>query len=74
MDQHSFRDQLLLAIGFVIAQNRPLLRGILKQHVSDNERRLLAKKVVEHLELSGFRIDEERQIMTKRPPSHGHGD
>jgi hypothetical protein len=34
---------------------------------------MLAKQVVEHLELSGFVIDEKRQVMTKRPPTHGHG-
>jgi hypothetical protein len=34
---------------------------------------MLAKKVLEHLELSGFEIDEAQQVMTKRPPTHGHG-
>jgi hypothetical protein len=24
-------------------------------------------------ELSGFEIDEERHVMRKRPPTHGHG-
>jgi hypothetical protein len=31
------------------------------------------KQVIEHLELSGFEIDEAQQVMTKRPPSHHHG-
>jgi hypothetical protein len=73
MDQDSFRDMLAFAIGFVIESNKPLLRRILKEHVSDDARDMLAKKVLEHLELSGFQIDEERQTMTKRRPSHGHG-
>jgi hypothetical protein len=73
MDQRSFRDQLAFSIGFVIEQNRPLLRRILKEHVADDARQHLATRVVAHLELSDFKIDEERQIMTKRPPTHGHG-
>jgi len=35
-------------------QHRPLLRRIAKEHVSDDARRMLAKKVIEHLELSGL--------------------
>jgi hypothetical protein len=70
---HSFRDLLLFGIGFAIRQNRDLMRRILKEHVADDARQQLAKKVVEHLELSGFEIDEERQVMTKRRPAHGHG-
>jgi hypothetical protein len=73
MDQHSFRNQLLFSIGFVIGQNRDLLRRLLKEHVTDATREQLAKRVVEHLEMSGFQIDEARQTMTKRPGSHGHG-
>jgi hypothetical protein len=42
-------------------------------HVADDARQQLSKKVVAHLELSGFEIDEERQVMTKRRPAHGHG-
>jgi hypothetical protein len=67
---HSFRDLLLFGIGFAIGQNRDLLRRILKEHVADDARQMLAKRVVDHLELSGFEIDEERQVMTKRPPAH----
>jgi hypothetical protein len=36
-------------------------------------REQLVERVVEHFELSGFQIDEARQVMTKRPGSHGHG-
>jgi hypothetical protein len=71
---HSFRDLLLFGIGFAIRQNRDLLRRILKEHVADDARQMLAKRVVvEHLELSGFEIDEERQVMRKTPPTHGRG-
>ena len=63
----------LFGIGFAIQQNRDLLRRILKEHISDDARGQLAKKVVAHLELSGLEIDEEHQVMRKRPPTHGHG-
>jgi hypothetical protein len=52
---------------------RPLPRRNLKEHVSDDARAMLAKKVIEHLELSGFTIDEFAQTMTKRRGHHGHG-
>ena len=73
MDQDSFRDMLAFSIGFALGRNRDLLRRLLKEHVSDDAREMLAKKVIEHLELSGFEIDEERQGMTKRRGRHGHG-
>jgi hypothetical protein len=73
MDHRSFRDMLLSSIGFAIESNRALLRRILKEHVSDDAREMLAKKVPAHLELSGFEIDEGEQLMRKRPPNHGHG-
>ena len=47
---------------------------MLKEHVTDDVREQLAKRVVEHLELSGFVIDEAVQVMKQRPPTHGHGD
>ena len=73
MDHRSFRDQLTFSIGFALGRNRDLLRRILKEHVSDDAREMLAKKVVEHLELSGFEIHEDEQVMKRRPPRHGHG-
>jgi hypothetical protein len=73
MDRSSFRDQLMFSIGFAISRNRDLLRRLLTEHVTDATRDQLAKRVVEHLELSGFQIDEAAQIMTKRPGHHGHG-
>jgi hypothetical protein len=77
VDQGSFRDQLLFsigfAIGFAIGRNRDLLGRLLEEHFTDATREQLAKRVVEHLELSGFEIDEARQLMRRRPPTHGHG-
>jgi hypothetical protein len=74
MDHRSFRDSLTLSIGYAIGRNRDLLGRLLKEHVTDATREQLAKRVVEHLEMSGFQIDEARQTMTKRPGHHGHGD
>jgi hypothetical protein len=53
----------------VIERNRTLLRRLLKEHVTDDTRRRLAEKVVEHLELSGFEIDE--RVMRKKDGGRG---
>jgi hypothetical protein len=71
---YTFRELLLSSIAFVVGRERALLRRLLKEHVTDDTRHRLAEKVVEHLELSGFEIDEAAQIIRKRPPTHGHGD
>jgi hypothetical protein len=71
MDQRSFRDQLLLAIGFAVLQNRPLLRRIVTEHVTDDARQCLAEKVVAHLELSGFEIDEQQRVIRRRDGGRG---
>jgi hypothetical protein len=58
------------------AESAPALHGhggSSRTNVSDDAHEMLAKKVLEHLELSGFEIDEAQQVMTKRPPTHGHG-
>jgi hypothetical protein len=34
---------------------------------------MLAERVMEHLELAGFEIDEAEQVMRKRPPTPNHG-
>ena len=44
-----------------------------KEHAPDDARQMLADRVVEHLELSGFEIDEADQVMRKRPPTRNHG-
>jgi hypothetical protein len=69
----SFRDQLAFSIGFAVARSRDLLRRLLKEHITDDARQQLAERVVEHLELSGFEIDEAEQVMRKRPPTRRHG-
>jgi len=37
------------------------------------QRQMLAERVMEHLEQTGFEIDEAEQVMRKRPPSANHG-
>jgi hypothetical protein len=71
IDQRSFRDLLLFDIGFALDRNRALLRRLLKEHVTDDTRQLLAKRVVEQLELSGFEIDEQERVMRKRDGGRG---
>jgi hypothetical protein len=39
---------------------------------SQRPRQILAGRVVEHLEQSGFEIDEAAQVMRKRPPTRKH--
>jgi hypothetical protein len=73
MDHRSFRDQLAFSIGFAVTSSHDLLRRILKEHTADDARQMLAKRVIEHLELSGFEIDEADQVMRKRPPTRWHG-
>ena len=73
MDQCSFRDQLAFSIGFAVARSRDLLRRLLTEHAPDDARQQLAARVVDHLEQSGFEIDEDEQVMRKRPPSANHG-
>jgi hypothetical protein len=34
-------------------------------HVADDARQMLAKKVLEHVELSGYVIDEQKQVIGK---------
>ena len=41
--------------------------------MTDDARQQLAERVVEHLERSGFEIDEAEQAMRKRPPTRNHG-
>jgi hypothetical protein len=68
VDHRSFRDQLAFSIGFAVSRSRDLLRRLLKEHVADDAREQLAERVIDHLELSGFEIDEGEQVMRKRPP------
>jgi hypothetical protein len=72
VDQASFRAQLTFSIGFAVSRSRDLLRRLLKGHVTDDARQMLAERVVEHLEQSRFEIDEERQALRKSPPVRQH--
>jgi hypothetical protein len=71
MDHQSFCDQLVFSIGFAISRNRGLLRRLLGEHVTDATREHLAKRMVEHLEICGFEVDEVRQIIRKRDHARG---
>jgi len=73
VDHRSFRDQLAFSIGFAVSRSGDLLRRLLKNHVTDDARQQLAERVIEHLERSGFEIDEAEQVMRRRlpPPMHG---
>jgi hypothetical protein len=62
-------DQLAFSIGFVVTRSRALLRRILTEHAPDDARQMLAQRVVQHMELSGFEIDESEQVLRKRPPA-----
>jgi DNA-directed RNA polymerase specialized sigma54-like protein len=73
MDHRSFRDQLAFSIDFAQSRSRDLLRRLVNDHVTDDARQQLAERVVDHLEQSGFEIDEAEQVMRKRPPSANHG-
>lgn len=72
MDHRSFRDQLAFSIGFAVSRSRDLLRPLLKEHVADDARQQLAERVIDHLELSGFEINEGERVMRKWPPTPGH--
>jgi hypothetical protein len=71
VDHRSFRDQLAFSIGYAVSRSRDLLRRLLKEHITDDARQQLAERVVEHLELSGFEIDEQERIMRKRTAGAG---
>ena len=68
MDHHSLRDQLVFSIGFVVSRDRALLRRIVTEHAPDDAKEQLAQRVVTHPELSGFELDEDGQVLRKRPP------
>jgi hypothetical protein len=71
VDHRSFRDQLAFSIGYAVSRSRGLLLRLLKEHITDDARQKLAERVVEHLELSGFEIDEQERIMRKQDGGRG---
>ena len=40
--------------------------------MTDDARQMLAERVIEHLELSDFEIDEAEQVMRSHRPSANH--
>jgi hypothetical protein len=67
VDHRSFRDQLAFSIGFAVTRSGDLLRRLLKDHVTDDARQILAERVVEQLEQSGFEIDERAPSAQEEP-------
>ena len=55
MTYRSLHDQLGFSIGFAVSRSRDLLRRLLKEHVTDDARPLLAERVVEHRNSRGSR-------------------
>jgi hypothetical protein len=55
-----------------IERNQPLLRRALREHMSDDAREMLAKRVLEHLQLWGFEIDEDVRALRRKPPRTPH--
>lgn len=72
VDRRSFRDQLAFSIGFAVTRSRDLLRRLLKEHAPDEARQQLAQQVVEHLETSGFEIDEAGEVLRRKPRTPLH--
>ena len=54
----------IFSVGFAVSGSRHLLRRILKEHEPDETRQQPAERVVQHLEQSGFEIDEEQQVLS----------
>jgi hypothetical protein len=73
MHPWSFRDHLVFSIGFALTRSRDLLRRLLREHAPDDAQHELAERVVNHLERSGFELDEEHQALRKRAPLAPHG-
>jgi hypothetical protein len=45
----------------------------LREHAPDHAKQQLAERVVKHLEMTGFELDEEGQALRRRPPLSAHG-
>jgi hypothetical protein len=72
VDHRSFRDQLAFSIGFALSRSRGLLRRLLAEHAPDDARRQIAERVVQHLEASGFEVDEAGEALRKKPRTPLH--
>jgi hypothetical protein len=62
----------VFSIGFAITRSRALLRRLLTEHAPDDARQQLAERIIEHLEQSGFEVDEDDQALRTRPPASLH--
>jgi hypothetical protein len=60
--------RLTSSIGFAVSCSRNLLRRLFKKHAPDDARQELAERVVEHLEASGFEIDEAGAALKEEAP------
>ena len=67
VDHRSFRDQLTFSISIAVSRSRDLLRRLLKEHAPEDARQQLAGRVVDHLEQSGFEVDEDGQTLRRKP-------
>jgi hypothetical protein len=72
MDHRSFRDQLIFSIGFALTRSRALLRRLVTEHAPDDARQMLAERMIEHLEASGFEIDEAAEVVRRKAPPPLH--
>jgi hypothetical protein len=62
----------IFSIGFAVSRSRDLLRRLAKEHAPDDARQMLAERVVEHLEQSGFEVDEDGQALRLKPSAPLH--
>jgi hypothetical protein len=67
------RDDLAFSIGFALGRSRDLLRRLVHEHAPDDARNEVAQRVVDHLERSGFELDEEARVIRRRPRAKPHG-
>jgi hypothetical protein len=60
------------SIGLAVTRSRDLLRRLLREHAPDDARQQLAARVVEHLEASGFEVDEAGEALRRKPKARLH--
>ena len=61
------------SIGFAVVGSRDVLRRILKEHAPEDARQQIAARVVEQTySRAGFELDEERQVLRRRPPTRDY--
>jgi hypothetical protein len=70
VNHRSFRGQLAFSIAFAVTRSRALLRQILNEHAPDDARQMLAVRVIEHLEQSGFETEPQLARRFSLDPFH----